>query len=153
MKKQHLILTEAEIKHIESLLSKGDLNTRVYKRAFALKKLHSGMTYQAVADLLEVSYASVHGWAKKYRSEGLNFLLDKPRSGRPTEYNWEDRSKVTALACSAPPEGYQRWSIRLLADRLVALELIPKISPSGVQRILKKTNFSLIENAIGASEK
>ena len=110
------------------------------------------MTYQAVADLLEVSYPAVHGWAKKYRAEGLEFLVDKPRSGRPVEYNWEDRSKVTALACSEPPAGYQRWSIRLLADRLVSLELVSNISPSGVQRILKKTNFSLIEKGTGVSE-
>lgn len=135
MKKQHLTLSEKDFKFIESLLSKGDLNTRVYKRAFSLKKLHDGMTYQAVANLLEVSYPAVLSWAKKYRAEGLGFLVDKPRSGRPVEYDWEDRSKVTALACSEPPAGHQRWSIRLLADRLVALELIPDISPSGVQRI------------------
>jgi len=152
MKKQHLTLTEEDLKSVDSLLSKGDLNTRVYKRAFSLKKLHGGMTYKAVANLLEVSYQSVLDWAKKYRATGLEFLVDKPRSGRPVEYNWEDRSKITALACSAPPEGYQRWSIRLLADRLVALDLVPNISPSGVQRILKKMNFNLIEKDTGVSE-
>lgn len=152
MKKQHLTLTEEDLKLIDSLLSKGDLNTRVYKRAFSLKKLHSGMTYKSVADLLEVSYASVLIWAKKYRAEGLEFLKDKPRSGRPVEYAWDDRSKVTALACSEPPEGYHRWTVRLLADRLVALDLVSNISYSGVHRILKKTNFNLIEKDTGVSE-
>ena len=149
MKKQHLTLRKEEIEFLDNFLSKGNLNARVQRRALGIKKLHDGMTYQAVADLLEVSYPAVTGWAKKYRQEGLDFLEDKPRSGRPTGYNWEDRSKVTALACSEPPQGHQRWTIRLLADRLVALELIPNISSSGVQRILKKMNFSLIEKGTG----
>jgi len=152
MKKQHLTLTEEEFKFLDTLLCKGDLNTRVYKRAFALKKLHSGMTYQSVADLLEVSYTAVFGWAKKYRTEGLELLEDKPRSGRPTGISAEDRGKVTALACSSPPAGYQRWSLRLLASHLVELELIDEISHTDVGRILKKMNFSLIEKDTGVSD-
>lgn len=152
MKKQHLTLTEEEVKFLDTLLSKGDLNTRVYKRAFALKKLHDGMTYRSIADLLEISYTAVHGWAKKYRSEGLEFLKDKPRSGRPTAISAVDRGKVTTLACTSPPAGYQRWSLRLLADHLVELELVEQISHTDVGRILKKMNFSLIEKDTGASE-
>lgn len=153
MKKQHLKLTDKDLQTLDQLLSKGSLNVRVQKRTLGLKKLHSGMTYQAVSNLLEVSYPTVLDWAKKYKAEGLIFLQDKPRSGRPTGLSGEDRAKVTAIACSDAPEGYQRWSLRLLADRLVELEIVEKISHTEVGRILKKTNCNLIEKDNGAFEK
>mgnify|MGYP000162099852 CR=1 FL=1 len=70
-------------KYLDNLLSKGSLKVRVQKRALALKKLDEGMTYQAVSNILEISYPTILNWAKKYRSNGLVFLKDKPRSGRP----------------------------------------------------------------------
>lgn len=152
MKKQHLILKELDLQFLDNLLSKGSLNVRVQKRALALKKLHAGMSYKAVSELLEISYPTVLEWAKKYRSSGLDFLRDKPRSGRPIEYDGTDRAKVTALACSKPPKGYARWSIRLLSDRLVTLEILPAISYSQVAIILKKTNCNHIEKNNGVSE-
>jgi len=153
MKKQHLILTASDLQTVNQLLSKGDLNARVYNRALGLKKLHNGMTYKAVSDLLEVSYPTVLDWSKKYNESGLDFLTDKPRSGRPVGISEEDRAKVTALACSEAPEGYARWSLRLLADKLVELEIVQSISHTDVGRILKKTNCNLTEKDNGASEK
>ena len=143
MKKQHLVLTEEDLAYLESLLSKGSLKVRVQKRILALKKLHSGMTYQAVSDFLEIRYNTVLGWAKRYKTEGLQFLTDKHRSGRPIKISGEDRAKVTALACSDPPEGYERWTLRLLADTLVTMEVIDSISHVAVGDALKKTNLSL----------
>ena len=64
----------------------------------------------------------------------------------------ELRAKVTALACSETPQGYARWSLRLLADRLIELEICEKISHTDIGRILKKANFSLIENDNGVLE-
>lgn len=151
MKKQHLVLTEEDLAYLESLLSKGSLKVRVQKRILALKKLHSGMTYQAVSDFLEIRYNTVLGWAKRYKTEGLQFLTDKHRSGRPIKISGEDRAKVTALACSDPPEGYARWSLRLLSTRLVELEIFEDISHMEVGRILKKMNYSLTEKNNGAS--
>jgi hypothetical protein len=67
-------------------------------------------------------------------------LQDKPRTGRPVEIDGKQRAQVTALACSEPPEGYARWSLRLLADKVVQLEYCEHISHTEVAEILKKTN-------------
>jgi len=80
-------------------------------------------------------------------------LNDKPRPGRPIGLSGEDRAKITALACSDPPAGYARWSLRLLADKVVELEIVESISFKQVGNILKKMNCSLIGKDNGASEK
>jgi hypothetical protein len=66
-------------------------------------------------------------------------LFDQPRSGRPPEIDGAQRAKVTALACSDPPAGYARWSLRLLADKAVELAYVEHISHTQVAEILKKT--------------
>ena len=152
MKKQHIELSEADRIRLSELLSRGVLSVRTQKRATGLKYLDGGKTYQEVSDLLEVAYPTVLTWAKNYRKGGLAFLTDKPRSGRPVVFDGEERAKITALACTDAPEGYARWSLRLLADRLVELEIVDKVSYSEVGLILKKTNFSLTVNGNGASE-
>ena len=153
MKKQHVTLEVSDKKFIEKLLSKGTLKVRKQKRAQALVELDRGKTYREVSIQLNVSYPTVWGWAKKYNMEGLTFLDDKPRSGRPIGLSGEDRAKITALACSKPPEGYGKWSLRLLADKLVELEYVETISFKQVGNILKKMNCSLIEKDNGVSEK
>lgn len=150
MKKQHIELTEADAKQLESLLSKGSLRAQVYKRALALLELHRGKTIVEVAALLQVSYPTAHGWVKKYKAEGLAFLQDKVRSGRPAVLDGLAQAKVVALACSESPEGYAHWSLRLLADKAVELGLVDHISHTDVGRILKKTNTNRTSNANGA---
>ena len=149
MKKQHIHLQESEKNYLNRLLKKGLLNARVQKRAMGLLELDKGKSYQEVANLLNMSYPAVHSWGKKYANEGLDFLQDKPRSGRPVELNGEQKAQITAVACSEPPEGYSRWSLRLLADRLVELELVEEISHTEVGRILKKTNCDPTEKNNG----
>jgi transposase len=152
MKKQHIILTKEDRKLLTDFLSKGTQKVRVQKRAIALQMLDNGKTFREVQKDLQISYPTVVSWAEKYRTSGLEFLQDKPRSGRPLEFDGQDRAKVTALACSEPPMGYARWSLRLLKDRLVSLEILPEISYSQVGIILKKTNYSPIEKNSGVSE-
>jgi len=152
MKKQHVKLTKEDTQTLKDLLSKGDLKVRVQKRAMGLQMMDKGMTFQEIKKHLNISHISLGKWAKRYKTEGLSLLYDKPRSGRPIGLSGEDRAKVTALACSKPPEGYARWSLRLLADRLVELDMLDSISHNKVGEILKKTNFSLIGKNNGASE-
>lgn len=153
MKKQHIKLSKKDLEYLEGLLSKGTLKVRKQKRAQALLELNKGKTYQTVSDLVNVSHISLSTWAKKYQSEGLNFLDDKPRSGRPVGLSGADRAKITAVACSKPPAGYARWSLRLLADKLIELEIVESISFKQVGNILKKMNCNLIEKDNGVSER
>lgn len=152
MQKQHISLSLEDNNFLDALLSKGSLSVRTHKLALALKKLDAGLSYVAVGEFLEVNYVTVRNWAKKYNSKGLSFLEDQPRSGRPIKYDGQSASKITALACSTPPEGYQRWSLRLLSDRIVELGILPEMSYSQVGCVLKKMNFSLIGNDNGVSE-
>lgn len=153
MKKQHLELTKSDLDYLRGLLSKGSLKVRVQKRAMALQELHRGKTYAEVSQQLNVSYPTVLRWAEHYRTGGLSFLKDKPRPGRPVEINGEQRAQITAIACSDPPEGYARWSLRLLADKVVELGICEQLSHNQVGVILKKMNCSLTAKDSGASEK
>jgi len=144
MKKQHIKLSKTDREYLEKLVRTGELAVRVYRRAIGLMELDRGKTYQEVANTLDVNHNTVTTWAKKYKVEGISSIQEKARSGRPIEIDGEQRAKITALACSEPPEGYAKWSLRLLADKAVELEYCEHISHSEVRDILKKTNSSLI---------
>jgi transposase len=152
MEKDHISLGSSDRLHLEELLSKGSLKARVYKRCQGLLLLDSGKTIEFVCETVGVSRSAVHQWKKRYQGDGLSFLVDKPRSGRPIEISGEERAKVTALACSDPPKGHSQWSLRLLADKAVELGLCEHLSHSHAGEILKKMNYSLTENANGVSE-
>ena len=143
MKKEHVNLTDADRTYLENLLKKGSLPAQRYKRALALLELNRGRTFTAVAKIVGVTHQTASTWATKYKETGLEFLTDKPRPGRPTLINGLQRAKITALACSDPPEGYERWSLRLLAEKAVEIELVESISYGEVHLILKKMNLSL----------
>jgi putative transposase len=126
------------------------MKVRKQKRIQALLYLDDGKSFQTVSGLLKVTYQTVSKWAEKYKESKLSFLEEQPRSGRPVKFDGSDRSKVTALACSEAPQGHSQWSLRLLADRLVELEMIEDISYSTVGLILKKTLYNPIGGGSGA---
>ena len=140
MKKQHVKLSKADRNYLESLLAKGKLRARMFKRATALLELDRGKTLQAVAATLGVDYNTVASWRDNYKEQGLKCLEDAPRSGRPIEIDGLQRAKITALACSDAPEGHARWNLRLLADKVVELGYCKSISHTQVGAILKKTS-------------
>ena len=150
MKKEHVTLSDAHRIYLQNLIKQSDLPVKIYKRALALLELDRGRSFTAVAQMVGVVSQTVSPWARKYKETGLEFLTDKPRPGRPTVIDGLQRAKITALACSDPPEGYERWSLRLLADKAVELELVETISYGEVRLILKKTISSHTSNDIGA---
>ena len=142
MKKAHLKLSDEDRAYLEKLTASGSLKARTFKRATALLELDRGKSISAVSRTLRASYQSVSKWRNRYREEGLTLLEDKPRSGRPPVIDGQMRAKITALACSKPPEGYAEWGLRLLADRAVELGYCDHLSHTYVAKILKKTNSS-----------
>lgn len=140
MQKQHVQLRTADREQLEALVAKGNLGVRIYKRALGLLELDRGKTYQAVAETLGVNHNTVAAWRNQYNQAGLQFLQDKPRSGRPIVIDGGQRAKVTALACSEAPAGHERWSLRLLAEKVVELGYCEEISYTYVGEILKKTS-------------
>jgi transposase len=135
MKKQHIELKEEERKKLAQLLSKGSLAVKVYKRAQALDR---GENMQAVAGQVGVSYPTILAFRKAYKERGLQMLYDKARSGRPVEIDCLQGAKITALACSPAPDGRSKWTLRLLADKVVELDYCEHLWPTYAQEILKK---------------
>lgn len=138
MQKEHVKLSQTDQDFLTSLLAKGQTSARVFKRATALLELHRAKTLTAVANSLQVSSYTVATWRDNYQASGLSALYDKPRSGRPIEIDGTQRAKVTALACSSPPQGRARWTLRLLADKAVELRYCEHLSHTAAKQILKK---------------
>ena len=144
MPREPFALTPVDRSYLETFLSKGEMRAQQFKRATALLELDRGKTQTSVATTVCVSRSAVNTWANRYREEGLRMLHDKPRSGRPIELDGTQRAKITALACSDPPTGHARWTLRLLADKAVELNYCEHLSHAQVGKILKKTSSSLI---------
>lgn len=139
-------LTTEERSRLNRQSMQGRIKVRQYKRMQVLlladeNHSHGGKTDKEIAGQLRIGAATVERTHRRYVEQGLEAALnEQARSGRPREIDGEARAKITALACSTPPEGYGRWSLRLLADKAVELELVEHISHDAVGDILKKTN-------------
>ena len=99
-----------------------------------------------VAEALGVTSRTVEHLKQRFVEEGLEAALARKPQRKPREAAFDGAfdARLTALACSLAPAGYQRWTVRLLADKLVELKIVDSISTMTVQRSLKKTNCSLI---------
>lgn len=143
MAKDHLQLSAADREHLQGLVKKSSVSVKAFKRATALLALDAGQSLQQAAVAVAANYNSVAAWRDRYKEEGLAAALrDRPRAGRPARIEGVERARITALACSTPPEGHARWSLRLLAGKLVELDLVGAVSHMQVGRILKKTRSS-----------
>lgn len=145
MRKEHLKLTADEHRSLTTLTSSGELKARLFKRAMTLLLLDEGKPMTEVSTTLKFSYPRVLALRDNYLANGLKCLEEQVRSGRPVVFDGVERARITALACSDAPEGHANWSLRLLADRLVELEICPSgISHTQVGKVLKKTDSSRI---------
>ena len=138
----HVRLSEVDARYLEGVIGKGKNSARQFKRATALLELNRGKSMEAVSETLGVSNRTVARLRDSYASKGLACLQDKPRPGRPIKIDGTQRAKITALACSEAPVGHARWSLRLLADKVVELGYMndgDSISHTQVGNILKKT--------------
>lgn len=149
-KQQHVFLNENERTELEQLIKSGTNSARVIARARTLLLLERSQgkkrTIQEVVDAAMVSQGTVSNTKKRYLAGGLDeALYEKPRPGAKPKITGEVEAHLVALVCSDPPEEYDRWTLRLLADTLVELELVESISHVAVGDALKKMNLSLGE--------
>jgi transposase len=144
MQKEHVKLSQADQDFLMTMIAKGQLPARVFRRATALLELNRGKTLCAVSETLQVSYQTVAQWRDNYQASGLQALEDKERKGRPVLIDGKSRASITALACSTPPAGRARWRLRRLADKAVELGLCESLSHTKARSILKKTNCNRI---------
>ena len=138
---QPINLSKNELRSLTAIIKHGMTRARTQTRARILDLLHRGQHPQAISSALQVSLQTIFNVKRRYLSEGVEAaLFDKSRSGRPVRIDGAQRAKITALACSAPPAGHARWSLRLLADKAVELQLCAAVSHNAVKEILKKTS-------------
>lgn len=146
-KKYPVTLTRTEREHLESLIASGTAPARKLTHARILLKADEstegpGWVDEQVAEAVEVSQPTVSRVRKQYFEEGLEAALNRRAPNREyyRKLNGEQEARLIALACSEPPEGQARWSLRLLADRMVELDVVEDLSYQTVRRTLKKTN-------------
>src|SRR5919199_788160 len=145
-KKYPVILTEAEREQLKNLIAAGTAPARKLTHARILLKADQstegpGWVDERVADAMETSQPTVARVRKQYFEEGLEAALNRrpPKREYHRKLDGEQEAHLIALACSQPPEGQARWSLRLLADKLMELEIVEGISYQTVRRTLKKT--------------
>ena len=140
-------LSQSEQDHVENLISRGKEKARKITRARILLKANEGWSDPEIARALDVGIATIERVRKKYVEEGLDGALNRKATSRQQERKIDGATEahLIALACSEPPAGSARWTLQLLADRLVALEQVEleAVSKETVRRALKKTNLSL----------
>jgi transposase len=151
MKKKYIVtLTDGERQRVQAMLSRGKAAARKLMHARVLLKADTSpggpaWSDEAIAQGLEVGRATAERVRKTFVEEGLEASLDrhKPRRVYSRRLDGDGEAHLIALACQKPPEGRSRWTLRLLADRLVALEHVEAVSYETVHRVLKKTSLSL----------
>jgi len=151
MKKKYIVtLTEEERRALQEMLSRGRAAARKLMHARILLKADAspgGPNWDdgAIAEALEVGRATVERVRKAFVEEGFEASLDrrKPRRQYARALDGDGEAHLIALACSQAPEGRSRWTLRLLAEGMVALEYVDALSKDTVSRTLKKTNLSL----------
>lgn len=145
-------LLEPERAHLESLTRNGKTGAKKFIIARALLLCDAGPHGPAwivadVAEALGVTARTIEHFKKRFVEDGLEAALERKQREtppRPIVFDGKFEAQLIALTCSEAPEGYARWTVRLLADKAVELKFAPSVSHMTVHRVLKKANLSLI---------
>jgi transposase len=151
MSKYIVTLTREERELLHGLASKGEHKSQKILNALILLGCDAGdfqnnrSTNEEIAKVLNISMKKIDRVKKRFVEEGFDIALDKRKADRiyTRKADGDFEAHLIALSCGDPPEGFSRWSLRLLADKAVELEYVDSISHEAVRRILKKTNSSL----------
>jgi transposase len=152
MKKYRITLEAEEREQLQEILSKGKADVRRLKHAQILLAADEadgspGQIDTAIATSLHVGTATIERVRRRFVEEGLEMALSPyktPNRRYITKLDGRQEARLIAAACSKPPEGHARWTLRLLADKLVELKCVDSISHETVRQTLKKMNFSRI---------
>jgi transposase len=137
-------LNDEDRKQLEIFVKQGKKSARAITRARILLFADEQKTDEDIATLLHVSRPTVYYVRKKYHERTsqdiLTLLQEQPRSGQPIKIDTRVESHISLIACSDPPEGSVRWTLQMIADRLVALNVVESVCKESVRKALKKTS-------------
>lgn len=145
MKKRIRIqLKDKDRNQLKTIISKGREKARKITRCRILLLSDKKEPNSKIAKILDVALPTIRRIQQRYVEDNLDAAIEeRSRPGKPPKFSGKQQAKITALACSTPPEGRSRWTLRLLADKVVELELVDDISHKTIGEILKKTNLNL----------
>ncbi len=154
MEKRHVVrLTDDQRAALEERFA-GPLTLRQRNRVQVLLRADRGETDGEIAEGLGISAGTVFNTRRRFAAESLDSALtERPRRGVPAKLDGKAEAMVIALACSKAPDGRARWTAKMLANRLVELEVVESISDDTVLRVLKKTRSSRGRSGRGASRR
>lgn len=144
MEKTLVNLTPPQVKFLKEFKQEGQRSLREINRVNILLLLHKGKQAKEIADYLDVGRNTVSRTKQKFIRDGIKAALEEVlRPGQPKKYKQKQEAEIIALACSAPPEGRERWTLELLTKQIKKKESLETINRESVRLILKKTNVSL----------
>ena len=150
MKKYVVTLTAEEREHLAGVVAAGKAAAQKLAHARILLKADAadggpGWTDDRIAEAVEVSTATVERVRQRFVEQGVEAALARKAQDRPSRERVLDgaaEATLIAVACSPPPDERARWTLRMLADKLVELEVVPAVSTETVRRVMKKTSSS-----------
>jgi transposase len=143
-------LTKTEVRELSDIINKGSHTAQSFRTAYILLNCDEGefsqkVTNEEISKILKVGMRTIDRIKKKFIEEGFESVLERRLSNRiyDKKSDGDFEANLVALCCSEPPKGFSKWSLRLLADKMVELKYVESISYVTVRSVLKKTNLSL----------
>ncbi|GAX45353.1 transposase [Tolypothrix sp. NIES-4075] len=144
MAKKYIVnLSEDEVSQLRTVIKTGKRKARIITRVHILLMANEGKTDKTIAEALRVHVSTVERTREEFVFGGLDLILsDRPHPPKPCKLDGRQEAFLIATACSEPPEGRVRWTMQLLADRLISINMVDSISDETVRQTLKKTKLS-----------
>lgn len=149
MIKYTIHLTKAERDELLAVISKGSHTSQTFRAAYVLLNCDEGkygekVTNEQISKVLKVGMRTIDRIKGRFIEDGMESTLERKPTSRAYDVKADGdvEAKLVTLCCSEPPKGYAKWSLRLLADKMVELKYAESISHETVRRVLKKTNLS-----------
>ncbi len=143
-------LTKSEVEELRGIIAKGSHTAHTFRVAYILLNCDEGkysdkVTNDQISKVLKIGMRTIDRIKKRFVEEGLEATLERQATRRVYERKTDGdvEAKLVTLCCSEPPKGFAKWSLRLLADKMVELKYVESISHVTVRSVLKKTNLSL----------
>lgn len=143
-------LTKTEVEELTVIINKGSHTSHTFRAAYILLNCDEGKysqkaTNEQISKVLKVGMRTIDRIKKKFIEEGFEAVLERRPTARVYEkkMDGDTEAKLVTLCCSEPPKGFAKWSLRLLADKMVELNYVESITHVTVRNVLKKTNLSL----------
>lgn len=149
-------LSKSEREELKGIISKGSHSSQTFRAAYILLNCDEGkyaekVSNEQISKVLKVGMRTIDRVKRRFVEEGMEITIERKPTSRiyDVKADGDMEAKLVTLCCSEPPKGYAKWSLRLLADKMVELKYAESISYETVRRVLKKTTLSHGKSKVG----